>query len=383
MHKRWHFVDRLAPSWLVVQLLGTAVLVLSLITAREDTVGIWAVYAASMLAWIAFIIVAPWSPQPANAALALSALLPVFVVGSADDPTALVLICVLLSRFASLTGPSGGAIVVVVSGVLAGSVLSYLLTGHPWDDVLGYPGLILLVTLLGLHRRQYELRTDQAEELLRQTSLAQQEQARAAALDERARIAREMHDVLAHSLGALGMQLKVAEALLADKGDVPGALARVRRSNRLAEEGLIEARNAVAALRGDVPSLPDAVADVVDAFRRDHQTPVDLRVSPRHRPASSAATVSLVGALREALTNAAKHAPGERVAVDLDYTADDLIRLEVLNDRPAPTPAGERETVSGYGLTGMRERLALVGGTLTAGERDGGAGWRVTAQVPE
>ncbi|GIE89907.1 sensor histidine kinase [Actinoplanes regularis] len=381
MSARWHFVDRMAPSWLVVQLLGTAVLLFTLFTANEDTLGVWAVYAASMLAWLTFIVADPWHRRLANAALAVSATLPMFVVGAADDATALVMICVVLSRFASLTSPSGTAIVVLVGLVVAGSAVAYLTTGHDWQDSIGYPGMILLVTLLGLHRRQYELRTDQAEELLRQTELAQQERARAAALDERARIAREMHDVLAHSLGALGMQLKVAEALLSEKGDTVAALERVRRSNRLAEEGLVEARNAVAALRGDVPSLPDAVADLVDAFRRDHQTSIDLRVVPQPRPASTAATVSLVRTLGEALTNAAKHAPGEPVTVTLDFSGE-RICLEVVNGRPA-VPPPPVEGPSGYGLTGMRERLALVGGTLIAGERDEGAGWRVTAQVPE
>ena len=381
MSTRWHFVDRMAPSWLVVQLLGTAVLLFTLFSASEDSLVVWAVYAASMLAWLAFIVADPWHRQLANAALAVSAVLPVFVVGVADDPTALVMICVVLSRFASLTAPSGTAIVVLVGVVVAGTTVAYLSTGHDWPDTIGYPGLILLVTLLGLHRRQYELRADQAEELLRQTELAQQEKARAAALDERARIAREMHDVLAHSLGALGMQLKVAEALLSEKGGVAAALERVRRSNRLAEEGLTEARNAVAALRGDVPSLPQAVAELVDAFRHDHQTEIELRVVSEPRPASTAATVSLVRTLREALTNAAKHAPGEPVAVTLDFSGE-RICLEVVNDRPGPLPP-RAEGPSGYGLTGMRERLALVGGSLTAGERDEGAGWRVTADVPE
>ncbi|MEV8514668.1 histidine kinase [Dactylosporangium sp. NPDC051484] len=380
MSTRWHFVDRMAPSWLVVQLLGTAVLLFTLFTAREDTLGVWAVYSVAMLAWLTFIVADPWHRRLANAALAVSAMLPVFVVGAADDATALVMICVVLSRFASLTSPSGTAIVVLVGLVVAGSAVAFLTTGHTWPDAIGYPGLILLVTLFGLHRRQYELRTDQAEELLRQTELAQQEKARAAALDERARIAREMHDVLAHSLGALGMQLKVAEALLSERGDTAAALERVRRSNRLAEEGLMEARNAVAALRGDVPSLPEAVADLVDAFGRDHQTAIDLRVVSQPRTVSTASTVPLVRTLREALTNAARHAPGQPVEVTLDFSGE-RISLDVATGRPVPVPP-RAEGPSGYGLTGMRERLALVGGTLIAGERDDGAGWRVTAEVP-
>jgi signal transduction histidine kinase len=382
MHRRWQFVDRAAPGWLVVQLLGTAVLVVVLATAHEDTVLVWVVYAAATVAWFGFVFADFWSSRVANTALACAGLLPAFVIGVADDSTAMVIVCVVVSRFASLTGPSGGAIIVVVGGSIGVTLMSYLITGRRWTEVLGYPGLMLLVTLLGLHRRQYQLRADQAEELLRQTRAVQQEQARVAALDERARIAREMHDVLAHSLGALGIQLKVAEALLADRGDVEAALVRVRRSSRLADEGLVEARHAVAALHGDVPLLSEAVVGVVDAFRRDHQTTVDLQIGLEVPKASSAATVSLIGTLREALTNAARHAPGRPVTVRLDYTAGE-IRLDVINDGAGRVPPQEQDRPRGYGLTGMRERLALVGGTLTAGWRDQGDGWQVTATVRE
>src|SRR4029450_13792275 len=85
---------------------------------------------------------------------------------------ALVMICVVLSRFASLTTPSGTAIVVLVGGVVAGSAVGYLTTGHSWPDTIGYPGLILLVTVLGLHRRQYEMRTDQTRGRLPPHALA-------------------------------------------------------------------------------------------------------------------------------------------------------------------------------------------------------------------
>ena len=112
----------------------------------------------------------------------------------------------------------------------------------------------------------------------------------------------------------------------------------------------------------------------VDAFERDHEVPVTFRRSGRARPLPSAATVALLGAVREALTNAAKHARGAPVTVTLDHT-DTAVRVVVHNTTDTPVTRG-----TGFGLTGMAERLALCGGTLTAGPDTDG--WSVTATVP-
>ncbi|MDX6280185.1 MAG: hypothetical protein QOH03_1256, partial [Kribbellaceae bacterium] len=207
-----------------------------------------------------------------------------------------------------------------------------------------------------------------------QTQLAQQEHARAAALDERGRIARDLHDVLAHSLGALSVQLELAEALLAERNDTAGALDRVRRSRRLAVQGLVEARSAVAALRSDeAPALPDALTALAEQHEKDHQTKVTMTQSGPTRPIPSGITVALLGATREALTNAGKHAPRQPIDVQLDY--GDSLRLAIRN-------SGLTASVGqGFGLAGMRERLALVGGSLEAGPD--GNGWLVIAEVAD
>jgi signal transduction histidine kinase len=227
-----------------------------------------------------------------------------------------------------------------------------------------------VLVAFGLNRRQYETQARQTEQLLEQTKLAQSEHARAAALEERGRIARDLHDVLAHSLGALSVQLDVAEALLEERGDTAGALERVRRSRRLAVQGLAEARNAVAALRADdVPELPAALAALAEQHERDHGTAVRLAVAGTQRKLDSGVTVALLGAAREALTNAAKHAPGQIVDIRLVY--EDGVRLSVRNKGVTDG--------DGFGLAGMRERLALIGGTLTAGAD--GDDWLVVAEV--
>ena len=165
--------------------------------------------------------------------------------------------------------------------------------------VLHAAALTAVLIAFGLNRRQYEL--------------TRHEQARAAALDERGRIARDLHDVLAHSLGALSVQLEVAEALLEERNDTAGALERVRRSRRLAVQGLIEARNAVAALRSsEVPALPEALAVLAEQHGQDHRVSVAVRTEGKPRPLESGVIVALLGAAREALTNAGKHAPADR-----------------------------------------------------------------------
>lgn len=363
--------DTIAPSWLVVQLLGTAAVVVVLLTASESSAWIWTAYGVCGACWLGFVATSPRFPLMATVLLAVASVAPSIALGWAEDSSAIVLTVVTVSRFATLTEPSVAAILGVVGLDASLAAVTGLVAGASAPLVFGNVGVLLVLMLLGLNRRQYEVQAAQAAALLEQTRLAQSEHARAAALDERTRIAREIHDVLAHSLGALGIHLEVAEALLAEKSDVDGALGRVRLSRRLAADGLSEARDAVAALRSDVPPLAEAVRLLVDA----HHDGVTFEVVGEQRPLPSAAVVSLVGVTREALTNTAKHAAGRPVSLRLLFTPEE-VRLRVRNE------LGETirtEETGGFGLTGMRERLALAGGTLTAGSDDGC--WTVEAVV--
>ncbi len=166
------------------------------------------------------------------------------------------------------------------------------------------------------------------------------------------------------------------EAELAAGKDPASALERIQRCSKLASEGLAEARNAVSALRRDVPTLPEAIAELADDHQRDHGATATLRGAGTERPIPSAATVSLLGAVREALTNAARHAPGAPITITIDYT-DTAVRVVVRNESTDPRP---RDEGTGFGLTGMAERVALAGGSLTAGPD--GDGWSVIATMP-
>ena len=176
--------------------------------------------------------------------------------------------------------------------------------------VAGYTFALAAALLLGLNRRQYLARTEQAHQLLAESQRARHEQARAAALDERARIAREIHDLLAHSLGALAVQLDVTEALLADGADPALVQTRLHRARGLAVDGLTEARRAVAALRGDTPPLPQLLDGLLQQYRADGGVARRLQVSGAERSLPPDASLAALRTAQEAISNARKHAPG-------------------------------------------------------------------------
>ncbi|NEA35773.1 sensor histidine kinase [Streptomyces sp. SID13031] len=352
----------------------SAVAIGVLATARPAERWVWVVLGAGLLTFLAGTFLMNFRPHWALGLLAYAAISSALVTG-VPGSNALVLVLISITDIAVMAHPWRNRPIVAVS---IGCAAALGLSGWWWERSAGwYGGQLMWMAILvafGLNRRQYEVQARQTAQLLEQTQLAQQEHARAAALDERGRIARELHDVLAHSLGALSVQLELAEALLAERNDTAGALDRVRRSRKLAVQGLVEARSAVAALRSDeVPALPEALTALAEQHEKDHQTEVTVTNSGLPRPIASGITVALLGAAREALTNAGKHAPGQPVDVRLDYSKG--IRLTVR------TPETEKAAGTGFGLAGMRERLALVGGRLEAGPD--GDGWLVMAEVAD
>lgn len=355
-------------------LAGSVAIAVLLLLHGPDLPVVWAAYLVAALAWAGYAALGRRASGWTAGGLGVGAVLAAAAAGPSLDSTGLAVACVLLGMLAAQ--PAAPAPASLAAVVLAGA--AYAAGGHPLDRLLMAFAVLAVVTLSGLLRRQYALRIRQTAAMLAQTRAAQAEHARAAALDERARIARELHDVLAHSLGALGVQLEVAEALLAEHGDPERAVERVRGARRLAAEGLVEARDAVAALRHDVPSLADAVRALAAAYRRDHGGEVTVAVRGAELNLPPAVAVAMQRVARESLTNAAKHAPGAPLQVTLDVRAEAL-RLEVLDGGVTMQEAADT-AVAGFGLAGMRERLELVGGRLAAGP-DGG-GWRVVAEVP-
>src|ERR1700733_14592365 len=220
-------------------------------------------------------------------------------------------------------------IVVVVSGIVPFWVAGPF-THSTLGTLGGSPLLIVSCMLWGRNRRAYRVQAEQAAALLEQHKQLQAEQRRADVLDERARIAREIHDVLAHSLGALGIQIQTAKAMLTDHGDVDRAVDALSTAQRMAADGLTETRRAVHALRVDTLPLGEELAALADTHRQRYHVPVALETSGVARALPPDAALALLRAAQEAMVNAAKHAPDQRIAVRLDY-GDYDVRLSVVN----------------------------------------------------
>ena len=332
---------------------------------------------------------------------------------------------VLCSVAASRESPRLGAGVTAVAlGVLG---LAGLAAPH-------HSAMAVLVGELGMaafHRvgrysRRLRERTEEAERLTAEVERTKAAQLRAATLGERQRLAREMHDVLAHSLSGLLIHLEAARLLAERESAGPRLTDAIRRAHRLAEAGLGEARQAIGTLRDAELPGPERLPALAEEFTRDTGLPCELRCSGRPVPLGPESGLTLYRVAQEALTNVRRHAraPG-RVELRLDWEPEG-VRLAVedlahVADAEAPAdvaaavnvggvvhaenaenaenaedvgnaaavadvphidagagatsragragvpgprvgPAGEH----GYGLTGMRERAALLDGTLTA-----------------
>ncbi|MFE4373211.1 sensor histidine kinase [Streptomyces sp. NPDC056835] len=246
----------------------------------------------------------------------------------------------------------------------------------------------ITITTAGLLLGGYVLRLaaearGNAQRLLAQERAALAAEAESAALVERARIARDIHDVLAHSLSAQLVHLEAARLRIEREPRGPfrdQILERVVAARSMAREGLAETRQALSALRGEMTPLGDYLRELAAMDGAE----VVIGGEPRPLPAEASQTVRRV--VQEALTNVRKHAPGARVLIRLTYGADE-VTLDVRNSGgKGAAPAGLGSSGSGYGLLGMKERAELLGGTLEAGpggpEDPDEKGFNVRLRVP-
>jgi signal transduction histidine kinase len=249
------------------------------------------------------------------------------------------------------------------------------------DDLVVMGPLCTLTWLAGRLVRDWRRQARELASLAEQLERERADTARLAVSDERARIARELHDVVGHSLSLLVLQAGAERlALGSDRESTGSALGAIERSGRAA---LAELRRLVGVLRHDddgpemapLPGLDGlpALAEQV----RSAGLPVELTVTGRPVPLPGGLDVSAYRIVQEALTNAVRHATGAtRATVCVGWTARELC-LEVCDDGRPVNGAGP----DGHGLIGMRERVALFGGSFTAGRRTGG-GWVVRAGLP-
>jgi signal transduction histidine kinase len=203
--------------------------------------------------------------------------------------------------------------------------------------------------------------------------------------EERVRIAREMHDVVAHTLAVMTVQAGVGRRLMAKRPEAASAaLESIETIGRTAQDelrvvlGLLRDEETRAAALAPAPKLVE-LKELAEHVRASG-TPVELRMSGTGRPLSPALELSIYRVVQEALTNVVRHAPGARATVHV-AVSDTEIRLEVVDDGGAAGPAAIPEGQAGHGIVGMRERIGAFGGWLAAGPLVD-RGFRVTAEIP-
>jgi len=255
----------------------------------------------------------------------------------------------------------------------AAAVLAALVSARPLGSAVDV-GLVALTGLVvGLVRRQGQVSAQQAASLALEHERMALERARADILEEKNRLAREMHDVLAHSLGGLAVELEALGAI-ADAGeDLPALRARLARAGQMARDGLAEARDAVRALRDEPAPIGDRLA------RLCRDSGADVRIFGTQRPIAPEAALTVYRVAQEALTNAGRHAPGAARHIELAF-AEGGVSLSVRSALAGPAGPPGSTAAGGFGLQGMRERARLAGGTVEAGPARGE--WRVRLWLP-
>ncbi|MER6716501.1 histidine kinase [Streptomyces sp. NPDC006129] len=340
-------------------------------TLADSRVGGWKAVAgaggvllAALLAWAFFRTTLQHRLWPSLASLALLQGVAVAAQLSGFEVAALVVWCGCAVSALERLPP---AIALTAAGLALGS----------YGLVNDSDPLTTVVTGVGLALAGYTLRLDaeargSAQRLLAQERVARAAEAETAALAERARIAREIHDVLAHSLSAQLVHLEAARLLIERGGEREQILERVVAAREMARGGLAETRQALSALRGELTPLEDFLNQLVGT-----SDGAEITITGERRTLPAEASQTVRRAAQEALTNARKHAPGAKVRLRLDYRPHE-VTLDVRDSGGSP---GELTgTGAGYGLLGMRERAELLGGSLEAGP--GEEGFVVTLKVP-
>jgi signal transduction histidine kinase len=345
------------PALLTVSALGA---VLPLGVRRRAPLAVTVVVMAAVVAQVLAA-----GGEPATFAAFLAALICVYTLGREARPVAMT------------------AGVVLVAGTVTATAFLQARTApiHPFDAV--YPLVYFgLAGGLGAFVRQRALRLSAVEGRATALEGALEQEAALAAAQERARIARELHDVVAHGLSLMVVQAEAAEELLRRSPEAAAQpLHRVQETGR---QSLAEMRRLLGVLRTDgdtAPStapqpslqrLPDLVQEAADVGLR-----VDVEVDGDRAELPLGVELAAYRIVQEALTNTRRHAGARSARVRLGY-APEALRVEVTDDGIG---AGRHANPAGHGLVGMRERAALYGGTLDAGSVPGG-GFRVVAVLP-
>jgi signal transduction histidine kinase len=352
-------------------------------------------FVPQVLAAIWTLRVGDYAPRESLGILALAMVGPLALIAARRFPGPVVAVVSLAAALDLFVNPHGGPPYValafaIISAIVRGArVWAWVSVGVGWIAAVGAavmlnreeftPGRIAATTLgilivfgIGEGIRG---RREQAAEYWRLAGEREQSEVQA----ERVRIARELHDVLAHSLSQINVQAGVGLHLMDRQPDKAAeALASIKETSKAA---LDEVRSVLGALRSDgntdAPLVPEPGLDRLPALVAAIRG-VDVTLDNRIGDAPKSVQLALFRIAQESLTNVTRHADATHATVRL-WVEDGAYRIEVVDDG-AGTSTSASET-GGRGLLGMRERAELLGGHLSAGPADGG-GFRVSATIP-
>jgi signal transduction histidine kinase len=392
--ERWS--GRLRPA------LGVVIVTVLIVTLRDQPRPGWTgVHLGVTIALAGCLLPMIWSTQrrwwPINAGTTHAAVLSLTIGASgvtlaALQPVGISALPASVSIMVALFFLPPRQAIVIAAAVGAGLATAMLASGSAVLNALTNVLFCAVLGVMAVCMSQAGRNSDRAELLLAQLEDARAAEAQAVALAERTRIAQDLHDVLAHSLSGLAIQTEAARRL-ARRGQSGEDLTELLdRCAKLAKEGLTDARRAVGALRGDAVATLDRLPELVERYRGDLELDATLTVSGARRELPGEAGLALYRGAQEALTNAVRYARGSQTLVTLSYeqhatvlTIEDrrtevaAVDLAGAHSATAPEPAPV-VFGSGLGLVGMRERLAEVGGTATAGPTQ--EGWIVRMEIP-
>ncbi|MFJ5924317.1 sensor histidine kinase [Kitasatospora sp. NPDC092948] len=303
------------------------------------------------------------------------------------DAALLVALCAVAAR-------SRRSVALVAAGVVeVGAVLACLRWATPGAvaaPLVALSAAVVAAVALGMNARTSRACLAATQEWAVRLEEQQEQQARLAVAEERARIAREVHDIVTHNLSVM---VALTDAAIHAQHHAPDAAATALvRATETGRQALTDMRRSLGVLRTDEPDaerrpLPGIaeLADLADRMRAAGlPTGLDVRGDHGRLPATVQLTVHRL--VQEALTNTFKHAPaGTRAEVRIQCSAR-TVTVDITDNGPRSAPGSEAVppgavASSGHGIVGMRERSAAFGGTLRAGPLPGG-GWRVHARLP-
>ncbi len=369
-------------SWLFVVMMQSAmILILIGSTVQRPRADLPAVAVAALVALGQFGLIKLLGPKFTPAMVALTwwtaAAILLFATSTpvATDFAPLLLV-LMMGCVASLTRPRWG----VLAFACAVTLLLAASAAHRLDGIALYLGFVAIGWLAGFQMRtQHQLLVQQQE---MQADLAEH-----AAADERRRIAREVHDVIAHSLSVTLLHVTGARRALQQDGDIDDAVEALVDAERLGRQSMADIRRTVGLLEagptgGSSPAMapepgiadiPALVEDFVQAGM-----PVTLDTDGEPGRVSAAVGLALYRITQESLANIAKHAPTSKAQVDLAISPS-VVVLSVVNDLPVRVPDVPTAR-DGRGLPGMRQRVELLGGVIDAGRCS--QAWSVRVEIP-